>query len=218
MLPDWEKILNEEFDKAYYKKLKDRITQEYEKKVIYPAETDIFAAFAKTSFENTKVVIVGQDVYHGPGQAVGLSFAVNNDCPIPPSLRNIFKEVQNEYGSKPKNPNLLGWAEQGVLLLNSILTVEAHKPGSHKNLGWERFTDTVISKLNNREDSLAFLLWGNYAINKKSLIDDKRHLVLTSSHPSPLSANKGFLGCGHFMAVNNWLTANQKTNINWINS
>jgi uracil-DNA glycosylase len=185
-------------------------------KEIFPPGREIFAALDACPFDEVKVVILGQDPYHGPGQAHGLSFSVREGVPLPPSLVNIFKEVAAEFGIlPPKNGDLTRWARQGVLLLNTVLTVEAGKPESHRGKGWERFTDTILESLNRERDGLVFLLWGSHAQAKSPLIDPKRHLILKAPHPSPLSAYRGFFGCGHFRKTNEWLAARRTDPIEW---
>ncbi len=190
--------------------------EQYASRQVFPPGGRIFAAFDACAFEDVKVVILGQDPYHDEGQANGLCFSVSDGIPFPPSLLNIFKEVAADTGAPiPATGNLQRWADQGVLLLNSTLTVEAHRPGSHQGRGWERFTDSVISLLSQKREGLVFLLWGAYAIRKGALIDQSRHLVLTSPHPSPLSAHRGFFGNHHFSRANEYLTAQGKTPILW---
>ncbi len=185
-------------------------------KVIYPPGGQIFAAFDATPFEQVKVVILGQDPYHGPGQAHGLSFSVPAGVPPPPSLENIFKEIERDLNvSRPRNGNLLPWAEQGVLLLNAVLTVEAGRPGSHQSKGWEGFTDHLISVLNDKCEGLVFMLWGSYAQKKGAMINRSRHCILRAPHPSPLSAYRGFIGCGHFSAANRYLAGRGIMPIQW---
>jgi len=184
--------------------------------VIYPPGVDIFAAFAATPFDQVKVVILGQDPYHGPGQAHGLCFSVRPQVPVPPSLGNIYKEIERDLGiPAPDHGWLMPWAQQGVLLLNAVLTVEHGRAGAHQGKGWEGFTDHVVQVLNREHEGLAFLLWGSYAQAKGRVIDTTRHRVFKTSHPSPLSAHRGFLGCGHFSAVNTWLRQRGKTPIDW---
>jgi len=197
--------------------LKAFLSQEYGKgKTIYPDVQNIFSCFHQTSFENVKVVILGQDPYHGPDQAHGLSFSVQKDTKIPPSLKNIFKEIKRDLLLPiPCHGDLMSWANQGVLLLNSVLTVEKSRAGSHQKKGWETFTDTAISALSAERENIAFLLWGNYAINKAQLIDETKHLVLKSPHPSPLSAHRGFIGNAHFSSANNYLKKTNQSAINW---
>ena len=185
-------------------------------KTIYPPPKKIFAALDTTPFEQVKVVLIGQDPYHGPGQAHGLCFSVLPGVPIPPSLENMLKEIQSDVGiPRPEHGCLISWARQGVLLLNSLLTVERGKPESHKGKGWEGFTDAAVDHLNRERENLVFLLWGNSAQQKGKLVDGRRHLVLKAPHPSPLSAHRGFFGCGHFSKVNKWLADHQLTPIDW---
>ena len=212
----WGKVLASEFDKPYFKTLADFVKGEYRSHQIYPAGRDIFNAFDTCPFERVKVVILGQDPYHDEGQAHGLCFSVNDGVAFPPSLQNIFKEIQQETGAPiPASGNLTRWAHQGVLLLNSMLTVRAHQAGSHQGHGWEQFTDAVISRLNEGREHLVFLLWGSYAIKKGALIDRTRHLVLTSAHPSPLSSYRGFFGNRHFILCNEYLIQHGKQPILW---
>ncbi len=213
---DWDIILKDEFEKDYFKKLIDFIKKEYYKKTIYPKQTEIFKAFRNTSYENTKVVILGQDPYHGENQAEGLSFSVKVGVKMPPSLKNIFKELNDDLGCEiPTHGSLVKWSEEGVLLLNTVLTVEKDKAASHKNLGWEMFTDEVIRKLNEKNTPIVFILWGNFAKSKKSLITNKIHYVIESNHPSPFSANKGFFGSKPFSKTNNFLIKNGLKPIDW---
>jgi len=200
----WKTYLRAEFDKTYFKDLASFVKKEYNHYTCYPPENQIFNAFDHCHFEDLKVVILGQDPYHGPGQANGLCFSVNDGIAHPPSLINIFKEVENELGTPyPKSGNLERWADQGVLLLNATLTVRAHHAGSHQNKGWEIFTDAVIEIISDQKENVVFMLWGNYAKKKGKLIDDKKHLILYSGHPSPLSANRGYwFGNGHFSKTN----------------
>ncbi len=214
----WKNILNDEFNKSYFQDLKKFISEEYEANTCYPKQDHIFEAFNKATFDKVKVVIIGQDPYHGLGQANGLCFSVNNGIANPPSLKNIFKELDTDLGEvyNTENGDLEKWANQGVLLLNAVLTVRAGEAGSHHNKGWEKFTDTVIKTLSEEKDNLVFLLWGGYAKKKGRKIDTAKHLVLTSGHPSPLSANRGFwFGNKHFSQTNNHLLKNGKTPINW---
>lgn len=214
----WKEALRSEFDKDYFKYLTDTIRTEYSNRThkIYPPAPQIFAAFDASPYAQTKVVIIGQDPYHGPGQANGLCFSVNAGIDIPPSLRNIFKEVCSDTGAEyPCDGDLSRWARQGVLLLNSTLTVREHSPKSHSGLGWEVFTDAVVSKLASEQSNLVFILWGSDAIHKGQHIDRSRHLVLTSPHPSPLSAHRGFFGNQHFSLANQYLTAHGKSPIIW---
>ncbi|MBL4739967.1 MAG: uracil-DNA glycosylase [Sneathiella sp.] len=213
----WKDHLQPEFDKEYMLKLEAFLAQEYgQGKTIYPDVQNIFACFNHTSFEKVKVVILGQDPYHGPGLAHGLSFSVQKSTKIPPSLRNIYKEISRDLSIiSPPHGNLESWANQGVLLLNSVLTVEKSLAGSHQKKGWEIFTDTAISALNAGRENIVFLLWGNYAISKGQLIDETKHLILKSAHPSPLSAHRGFIGNEHFSKANNYLEKTNQTAINW---
>lgn len=212
----WKYVLQDEFCKTYFEELVAFVKNEYDTKQILPPASLIFNAFEKCPWENVKVVILGQDPYHGIGQAHGLCFSVNDNVQIPPSLVNIFKEIHRDLNiTIPKSGNLLRWAEQGVLLLNATLTVEAHKAGSHQGRGWEQFTDAVIKKLANLKENLVFMLWGNYAQQKSSLIDSSKHLILKSVHPSPLSAYRGFMGCGHFSAANEYLKIHSQIPVNW---
>ena len=212
----WKQELSQEWEKPYFQQLTSHVRQRYSHATVYPPGNKIFAAFDLLPFHMVKVVIVGQDPYHGPGQANGLCFAVNPGIDLPPSLRNIFKEIKDDTGLMPlNNGDLTRWARQGVLLLNSTLTVENGQPGSHQGIGWEQFTDSVIDHLNRRRDNLVFILWGSYAIRKGSNIDASRHLVLTSPHPSPLSAHRGFFGNHHFTKANNYLESHGKTPIDW---
>lgn len=214
----WKEALKEDFDSVYFEKLAEFVRREYSNPAyaIYPPAGKIFEAFNATPFADVKVVIIGQDPYHGPGQANGLCFSVNPGVSYPPSLLNIFKEIQAETGKPiPADGDLSRWARQGVLLLNSTLTVRAHTPKSHSGVGWEHLTDTAVRRLAEERDGLVFLLWGADAIRKGRFIDRKRHLVLTSPHPSPLSAHRGFFGNGHFNATNEYLTAHGKSPIEW---
>lgn len=212
----WKKELSDEWSKDYFVRLTNFVRNEYATKQIFPPGRQIFAAFNATPFNEVKVVILGQDPYHDVGQANGLCFSVNDGIQFPPSLRNIFQEIHNDIGSPiPQSGDLTRWAKQGVLLLNATLTVEAHKAASHQRQGWEQFTDEVISHLSNHRQNLVFILWGSYAISKRSLIDPDKHLILTSVHPSPLSAYRGFFGNKHFSKTNNYLVEHGKTPITW---
>ncbi len=203
---DWDVLLKEEFEKDYYIKLRSFLAEEYKTKTIYPNMYDIFNALKYTSYENTKVVILGQDPYHGANQAHGLCFSVQDGVKKPPSLNNIFKEIQQDLNiTPPTSGNLTHWTEQGVLLLNTVLTVRAGEAGSHRGKGWEIFTDKIISLLNEHETPLIFLLWGNDARSKVKLLTNSKHIILTAVHPSPLSAHSGFFGCGHFSKTNEHL-------------
>ncbi len=212
----WDLYLKEEFNKEYFKELISFIKDEYNTKVIYPPKNEIFNAFKYTPYENVKVVILGQDPYHGEHEAEGLSFSVKNDVKRPPSLRNIFKELEEDLNIKTsKNNSLVPWANEGVLLLNSVLTVIKDSPASHQKKGWETFTDEVIKILNNKKEPVVFILWGTYARSKKSLITNSRHLVLESPHPSPFSAYTGFFGSKPFSKTNKFLKDNEIKEINW---
>lgn len=216
MEESWKRELQGEFDKPYFKTLTDFVRQEYATKQIFPPGGKIFAAFDACPFDKTKVVILGQDPYHDVGQANGLCFSVSDQVPIPPSLINIYREINSDLGKPMSNSgNLERWARQGVLLLNSTLTVEAHKAGSHQNKGWEEFTDEAILRLAQDKEHLVFMLWGAYAIRKGAFIDKEKHLVLTAPHPSPLSAHRGFFGCKHFSQANDYLIAHGETPIEW---
>jgi len=214
---DWKNLLVDEFSKPYMTNLRNFLIQEKKKgKTIYPESKDIFNAFNYTSFAKTKIVIIGQDPYHGPNQAHGLCFSVKEGIRKPPSLINIFKEISNDLNFKsPDHGVLISWAKQGVLLLNSVLTVEASKAGSHQNKGWEIFTDKVIEILNINTSNLIFILWGSYAAKKGQFINTQKHLILKSTHPSPLSAYRGFFGNHHFSQANNYLINHKKKPINW---
>lgn len=213
---DWDILLKEEFESDYYNKLREFLKTEYFSKKIYPPMNDIFNALKYTSRENTRVVILGQDPYHGYGQAHGLCFSVKEGTPHPPSLKNIFKELKDELGIEPpKSGELVGWARQGVLLLNTTLTVREANPQSHKGRGWETLTDKIISLLNEKESPVVFMLWGGNARAKKALITNPAHLVLECAHPSPLSAYAGFFGCNHFVLANEFLAAHGLSTIDW---
>lgn len=214
----WKRELCAEFEKPYFKYLTDAVRMEYANPHVrvYPPAAKIFAAFDNSPFRDTKVVIIGQDPYHGPGQANGLSFSVNPGIQIPPSLRNIFKEISTDTGAAiPADGDLTRWARQGVLLLNATLTVREHQPRSHANLGWSELTDAAVRAINEHGENVVFMLWGSDAIRKGSMIDRNRHLVLTAPHPSPLSASRGFFGCRHFSQANSYLEAHGKTPIKW---
>lgn len=212
----WKQILSAEFEKDYFRQLTDFVRNEYRSTTVYPPGKLIFNAFNLCPFEQVKVVIIGQDPYHGPGQAHGLCFSVNDNVPFPPSLRNIFKEIQDDLGKPiPESGNLTRWAKQGVLLLNATLTVQAHQAGSHQRRGWEEFTDAAIRALAEQREHLVFILWGAYAQKKGAFIDRSRHLVLTSVHPSPLSAHNGFFGNRHFSRANEYLQQHGQTPIEW---
>ncbi len=211
----WDEVLSNEFKKDYFKKLGIFVKNEYNKKEIYPKYNDIFNALRYTDYDDVKVVILGQDPYHGYNEAHGLSFSVKKGTPMPPSLQNIFKELENDLNIKKTDSDLTSWAKQGVFLLNSIMTVEKDKPLSHKDKGWEIFTDNIIKCLNEREKPIVFVLWGSYARSKKVLITNKRHLVLESVHPSPLSAYRGFFGSKPFSKINAFLEKNNIEKIEW---
>lgn len=212
----WHLLLSEEFKKPYFDQIREFISSEYRKQTIYPKGSDIFRAFNSTPVDSVKGVIIGQDPYHGPGQAHGLCFSVRPGIDIPPSLKNIYKEINSDLGIKvPKTGCLQRWADQGVLMLNNVLTVRRGEPNSHKNSGWEVFTAKVIEKISKEKDGVVFFLWGNSAQKKENLIDSRRHLVLKAPHPSPLSAYNGFFGCRHFSKSNNYLMSKNKTPINW---
>ena len=211
----WDVILESEFQKEYFKSLGIFVKDEYKNKTIYPQYKDIFNALRYTDYDEVKVVILGQDPYHGENEAHGLSFSVKEGIPMPPSLRNIFKELNEDIGVKRNLTDLTDWAKQGVLLLNSIMTVVKDSPLSHKNKGWEIFTDYVITKLGEREKPMVFILWGSYARSKKELIKNKNHLIIESVHPSPLSANRGFFGSKPFSKSNKFLENNNMEPIKW---
>lgn len=215
--PGWAKYLNPEFDKEYMQKLRLFLKAEYsQKKIIYPQKEEYFAAFNQTPLDQVKVVILGQDPYHGPGQAHGFCFSVRDGVRTPPSLINIFKEIRSDLGiENGRKGDLRSWAEQGVLLLNSVLTVEGGKAASHRGKGWETFTDKVIEVVNKNAQSCVFMLWGSYAQKKAAHVDTQKHLVLQSPHPSPLSAHRGFLGCRHFSKANKFLIDSQRGPIDW---
>jgi uracil-DNA glycosylase len=212
----WRQVLQPEFDKPYFELLTSFVRQAYATRQCFPPAGQIFRAFDLCPFDQVRVVIIGQDPYHDVNQAHGLCFSVQDGVPIPPSLVNIYKELQRDLGiSVPASGNLTHWAEQGVLLLNATLTVEAHKAGSHQGKGWEELTDAAIQALNKQRSNIVFMLWGSYAQRKGQFIDRKRHLVLTAVHPSPLSAYRGFIGCGHFSQANNYLQQHGLAPINW---
>lgn len=212
----WDILLKEEFKKDYFINLMNFIKEEYNSKIIYPKRNEVFNAFRYTDFEDVKVVILGQDPYHGPNQAEGLSFSVSNDVLKPPSLKNIFKELESDLGIPfPEHNSLKPWAKEGVLLLNAVLTVEEHNPTSHKDHGWETFTDNVIKIINTKKTPVVFILWGSYARNKKSLINNPSHYIIESPHPSPFSAYNGFFGSKPFSKTNNFLKSKGLKEINW---
>lgn len=213
---DWAPLLEEEFAKPYYAELRGFLAEEYRSRTVYPDMYDIFSALQLTGYAQTKVVILGQDPYHGPGQAHGLSFSVKPGVPAPPSLQNMFKELKEDLGCYiPNNGHLIKWAEQGVLLLNTVLTVQAHNANSHRGQGWESFTDRVIELLNNRETPVVFLLWGSPAQKKAQFIDASRHFIVRSPHPSPLSAHRGFFGSRPFSQANRFLSEQGLGEIDW---
>lgn len=214
--PSWHEHLSEEFEKDYFIRLTDFVRSEYLSRQVFPPAKLIFNAFDHTPFDKVKVVILGQDPYHNDGQAHGLSFSVNDGVKFPPSLINIFKEINDDLNiSVPSSGNLTRWADQGVLLLNATLTVQAHLAGSHQNKGWENFTDAAIRKLANERSNIVFMLWGSYAQKKASFIDSHKHMVLTSVHPSPLSAHRGFFGNKHFSKANEYLISKGQSPIQW---
>ncbi len=212
----WDEILKEEYKQEYFTDLLEFIKNEYKEKTIYPKQNEVFNAFRYTDFDDVKVVILGQDPYHGPNQAEGLSFSVSNEVLKPPSLKNIFKELENDMGIQyPELNSLKPWAKQGVLLLNAVLTVEEHKPTSHKDRGWETFTDNIIKILNKREKPTVFILWGAYARAKKEYITNPIHYIIESAHPSPFSARNGFFGSKPFSKTNDFLKKNNIKEIDW---
>ncbi len=215
--PSWKKVLRAEFDQPYFEQLTEFVRQEYLSEKVYPPPKFIFRAFELCPLDRVAVVILGQDPYHGPGQAHGLAFSVPEKIAPPPSLKNIFQEIEQDLGQPiPKQGNLESWSEQGVLLLNATLTVRANTPGSHQHQGWETFTDTVIKTLSAKREHLVFLLWGRYAKEKKNLIDAEKHLVLEAAHPSPFSAASGFFGCRHFSQTNEYLVRHGQPPIRWL--
>lgn len=215
---NWDIVLQNDFKQDYFAKLGTFVKREYKEKTVYPSYNNIFNALRFTDYDEVKVVILGQDPYHGENEAHGLSFSVQQGVRRPPSLDNIFKELKNDLGIIRTDNDLTDWAKQGVLLLNAVLTVVKDKPLSHSKYGWEIFTDNIIKYLNEREKPIVFVLWGNYAKNKKSLITNKQHLILESAHPSPLSASRGFFGSKPFSKINNFLEKNNMEKINWGNS
>ena len=212
----WDNILQEEYNKDYFKNIVKFINKEYKEKTIYPPKSKILRALSLTSYDDVKVVILGQDPYHGEGEANGLAFAVSNGIKLPPSLQNIYKELYNDLGIKPAMVgNLECWAKEGVLLLNAVLTVEKDKAASHKNIGWEEFTDSIIKKINEKNEPVVFILWGNFAKSKKQYITNPKHYVIESSHPSPFSCNYGFFGSKPFSKTNKFLRDNNIKEIDW---
>ncbi|RAP50682.1 MAG: uracil-DNA glycosylase [Methanosphaera sp. rholeuAM74] len=212
----WDNFLEKEHEKLYYQSMNSFIKNEYETKTIYPPAQDIFNAFKLTPLDQIKVVILGQDPYHEENQAHGLAFSTPEQNPIPRSLSNIFKEIRDEYGYElPNNGSLVGWAKQGVFLLNTVLTVEEANANSHSDCGWQTFTDNVIKEINKQDQPIVFMLWGKQAQKKEELLNNDKHLVLTTSHPSPFSARRGFMGCNHFRLANDFLEDNGVSKINW---
>ena len=212
---DWDVVLKEEYEKEYFCKIKDTVRREYNNKVIFPPANMVFYAFRETQYKDVKVVILGQDPYHGVGEANGLCFSVNRGIKMPPSLKNIYKELKDDLGIERVDSDLSDWARSGVLLLNSVLTVEKDKPASHKFVGWEEFTDNVIKKLNEKSEPVVFILWGNFAKGKMKYITNPKHLVISSSHPSPFSVNYGFFGSKPFSKANNFLKKHGLKEIEW---
>ena len=213
---NWDEVLDGEYRKEYFKKIVEFINKEYKEKVVFPPKSRILRALNLTDYDNVKVVILGQDPYHGVGEANGLSFAVSEGIKLPPSLKNIYKELYDDLSISPSsNGNLECWAREGVLLLNAVLTVEKDKPASHKNVGWEHFTDAIISKLNEKDTPIVFILWGNFARSKKVFITNPKHFIIESPHPSPFSARYGFFGSKPFSKTNNFLKENNLKEIDW---
>lgn len=214
--PSWDSFLQDEFNQPYFKQLSGFLHQEYQNATVYPPKKEVFSQFYYTDMDKVKAVIIGQDPYHEPGQACGLCFAVKPGVALPPSLKNIYQEIEAEYGCHMTNNGyLVSWARQGVLLLNAVLTVRQGQANSHANRGWETFTDHVIGKLNSLDQPIVFLLWGRYAQNKAALLDNPNHLVLKAAHPSPLSAYNGFFGCGHFKKADEYLSQHNLTPVDW---
>lgn len=216
--PSWRAVLKPEFSEPYFRQLERSLSTEYDQNTVYPESKHVFTALEQCPFETVSVVILGQDPYHGKGQAMGLAFSVRDDVRMPPSLQNIYKEIEREFGESPEHSggNLTRWAEEGVLLLNSTLTVRAGSPGSHQGLGWETFTDAIITALSEKKQNLVFMLWGRHAQKKGAHIDRTKHLVLESPHPSPYSAATGFFGNGHFRKANEYLGMHGRKPINWL--
>jgi uracil-DNA glycosylase len=213
---DWKQILSTEFEQPYFQELVNFVKDEYSRHQVFPQGRDIFRAFDQCPFDKLKVVIIGQDPYHGDGQANGLCFSVNSGVAFPPSLRNIFTEIESDIGSSvPTNGDLSRWAEQGVLMLNSVLTVRAHEAASHQGRGWERFTDAVVSAISKRKKGIVYMLWGSYAQRKCTVVDPNSNCILTAVHPSPLSAYRGFFGCKHFSKANTYLRSQGLEEIIW---
>ncbi len=212
---DWDIVLEEEYKKEYFSNLVNFVNEVYKKEVVFPPKSEILRALSLTSYSSTKVVILGQDPYHGVGEANGLSFSVNDGVRLPPSLKNIYKELYDDLGITISSGDLTSWAKEGVLLLNTVLTVKKDTPASHKDKGWEIFTDSIIKKLNEKEEPIVFILWGNFAKSKSAFITNSKHLVITSSHPSPFSCRYGFFGSRPFSRANNFLVSNGIKPINW---
>lgn len=212
---NWDNILNEEYRKDYFRNIVDFINQEYKKEIVFPPKGNILRALELTDYDSVKVVILGQDPYHGVGEANGLSFSVNNGIKLPPSLKNIYKELYDDLGIKRDSGDLSDWAREGVLLLNSVLTVKKDTPLSHSKIGWQIFTDAIIEKINQKNEPVVFILWGSYARSKKNLITNKKHLIIESSHPSPFSANTGFFQSRPFSRTNDFLRKNNIKEIKW---
>lgn len=212
---DWDIVLEEEYKKEYFSNLVNFVNEVYKKEVVFPPKSEILRALSLTSYSSTKVVILGQDPYHGVGEANGLSFSVNDGVRLPPSLKNIYKELYDDLGITISSGDLTSWAKEGVLLLNTVLTVKKDTPASHKDKGWEIFTDSIIKKLNEKEEPIVFILWGNFAKSKSAFITNPKHLVITSSHPSPFSCRYGFFGSRPFSRANNFLISNGIEPINW---
>jgi len=212
---DWDQVLKKEYEKEYFLKIKDKVRLEYKNKTIFPPANRVFYALRETSYKDTKIVILGQDPYHGVGEANGLCFSVNEGIKMPPSLKNIYKELYDDLGIKKTSTDLSDWAKSGVLLLNSVLTVEKDKPASHKAIGWEEFTDCIIQKLNEKDEPVVFILWGNFAKGKMKYITNPKHLIISSSHPSPFSVNYGFFGSRPFSKANEFLKKNGLSEIEW---
>ena len=212
---DWDIVLKDEYNSEYFQKIKRIVRHEYLTKTIFPQANRVFFALKMTPYKDTSVVILGQDPYHGEGEANGMCFSVNQGVKMPPSLNNIYKELYDDLGIKRTNTDLTDWAKQGILLLNSVLTVEKDKPASHKNIGWEKLTDYIIKLLNNKEEPVVFILWGNFAKTKSSLITNPKHLIISSPHPSPFSARYGFFGSKPFSKTNDFLIKNNLKPIDW---
>ena len=214
--PEWKKELNKEFSKDYFKKIAKTLDNHHQKNLLCPKIDYVFRALNLVSINETKVVIIGQDPYHGLNQANGLAFAVNEETKTPPSLKNIFKEIESDFQkSINTEKNLLSWANQGVLLLNNSLTVKQKNANSHKEIGWDIFTNRILDLISSKRENIVFILWGNFALKKENLINKEKHLILKSPHPSPLSAHKGFFGCKHFSKANKYLEKHNKTKVNW---